>query len=378
MNTENPSSPLDIATEIIPPSALESISRAETDILVATARRYPRQLSKVKSEMISFATLDQDTAEACFYKLPRGGKNIEGPSVRLAEIAVSCYGNLSAGSRIVETVTSGDNPHVTVQAYAIDLEKNVRITIEKRRRIVGKKSKGGVIDEDDINLAANAGAAIAFRDAVFKVVPGALIKPVFEQAKAVAIGNAATLEDRRARALERFAKMGVDSKRVLASLGKAKIDEIVLDDLETLFGIHTAIKDGQMTIEEAFTPKTITEANPAARRSPIAEAAAKKPDKPAEAPVTPVPTETPAGGVPEAKGEPAGDGGPTKDELLAKIRGKIRGKADATDFVRVLMEREMIRDAMVLGDVPLDVLRVADDVLDDLVADAKGIADNRK
>src|SRR5689334_11587126 len=98
--------------ELVEPSAMEAIQRAEIDVQIATAKRYPRQLSLVKSHMMSFATLDQETAEACFYNLPRGGKNIQGPSVRLAEIAVSCYGNLRAGSRILSTVISGDTPHV--------------------------------------------------------------------------------------------------------------------------------------------------------------------------------------------------------------------------------------------------------------------------
>lgn len=247
--------------EVVPPSAIEAISRAEVDMQITTAKRYPRQLAKVKSDMLSFATLDEETAQSCFYSLPRGGKNIQGPSIRMAEIAVACYGNLRAGTRIIETVTKGDAPHVVLQAVCHDLEKNTAITIEKRRRIVGKKSKNGQIDEDDINLAANAGSAIAFRDAVFKVVPGALIRPVYEQAKRVAIGDAKTLEDRRAKAIEAFGKMGVAQDRVLAVIEKASVDEVTIADLETLIGLHTAIKDGQTTIDESF-PATANKNKP--------------------------------------------------------------------------------------------------------------------
>ena len=238
--------------EIIPLNAIESMTRAEVDIQISTAKRYPRSIAQVKKDMLSFATLDQETAESCFYSLPRGGKNIQGPSVRLAEIAVACYGNLRAGVRVVEAISTGDQPHVVLQAVCHDLEKNTCITIEKRRRIVGKKSKGGQIDEDDINLACNAGSAIAFRDCVFKVVPGALIKPVYEQAKAVAIGDAKTLGDRRERCVAAFAKMGIKVDRILSLLGKKGVDEIDLADIETLLGLHTAIKDGHTSIDEAF------------------------------------------------------------------------------------------------------------------------------
>lgn len=252
--------------ELIPVSSIESITRAEVDIQISTAKRFPRSIGQVKKDMLSFATLDQETAESCFYSLPRGGKNIQGPSVRLAEIAVACYGNLRAGVRVIEAVSTGDSPHVVLQAVCHDLEKNTCVTIEKRRRIVGKKSKGGQIDEDDINLACNAGSAIAFRDCVFKVVPGALIKPVYEQAKAVAIGDAKTLTERRDRAVAAFGKMGVKLDKILPILGKKSLEEIDLADLETLFGLHTAIKDGHTTIDEAFKVDVPT---PSAATSPL-------------------------------------------------------------------------------------------------------------
>ncbi len=281
--------------ELAPTDALASIERAQIDVQISTAKRYPRQLSKVKQTMLGFATLDVETAEACFYTLPRGGKNIQGPSVRLAEIAVSCYGNLRAGSRILQTVTTGDCPHVVVQAVAHDLENNTAITIEKRRRITSKKDfkTGGrkPIDEDDINLAANAGSAIAFRDAVFKVVPMALIKPVYDAAKQVAIGNATTLADRRGKIFDRLAKMGAAKDRVLKFLGKSSIEDIGLDDIETLIGIGTGIKDGQFTIDEAFADSQAKETpEEIAKRfatTPKADAPSSEPAKRSKRETTP-------------------------------------------------------------------------------------------
>jgi hypothetical protein len=247
-----------IKPETVEATALETISRAEIDSQIATAKKYPRTMSAVKKSMLDFATLDVETAESCFYSLPRGGKTIQGPSVRLAEIAVSCYKNLRAGARVVQTVTDGQNPHVVVQAVCHDLENNVAITIEKRRRIVGKKKNEGRVDEDDINLATNACAAIAFRDAVYKVIPGALIKPVYEAAKKTAVGDQKTLSERRLAAFDRFAKMGVQKERVLTKLERKAIDDVTLEDLETLIGLFTAIKDGQTNIDEAFPAQAAT------------------------------------------------------------------------------------------------------------------------
>ena len=278
-----------------PINAIEAVSRAEIDQQIATAKRYPRSITKVKQEMVEMATLDEETAAACFYSLPRGGKNIQGPSIRLAEIALSCYGNIRAGTRIIETVVDGHSPYVAIQAVCHDLEKNIAVMMEKRRRIVGKKAKGGIIDEDDINLASNAGSAIAFRDAMFKIIPGILLRPVYEAAKKVAIGDAKTLSDRRAKAIEAFAKMGVPADRVLASIGHSKIDEVTLDDLENLIGTFTAIKEGSTTIENAFPPVVketkkvekphFSESTPMESETTATQAETKAPELMAEEPV---------------------------------------------------------------------------------------------
>lgn len=283
-------------------NAIESIQRAEIDVQITTAKRYPRQLTQVKQSMLSFATLDQETAESCFYTLPRGGKNIQGPSVRLAEIALSCYGNIRAGSRVIHAVVDGPNPHVVIQSVCHDLEKNIAVTIEKRRRITKKKSKD-FIDEDDINLAANAGAAIAFRDAVFKVVPLALVKPVYEQAKRVAIGDAKTLVDRRARMVETFGKMGVSKEMILNRLEKKSLEEVDLSDMETLIGLHTAIRDGDTTIDESF-PVPVVKEKPTFDKTPGKPAAAPAGAPAAAAPSGPPPARA-AAQTAQAKAKPA-------------------------------------------------------------------------
>jgi hypothetical protein len=243
--------------EIMPvqASAIEIMERSAIDVQIATAKKYPihsaNQLSKIKDEIMSFATLDEETAASCFFTLPRGGKTIQGPSVRLAEIAHACYGNLRTATRVLAVVTEAETPHVIIQSVEHDLEKNVAVSLEKRRRIVKKKSKDR-IDEDDINLAVNACTSIAFRDAVFKVVPLALIKPAYEAAKKVAIGEVKSLAAKRNKVIERLKQMGVTEDRILAVVECRRIEDIALENLEILIGLGTAIKDGDTTIEEAF------------------------------------------------------------------------------------------------------------------------------
>ena len=235
-------------------SVIESQERANIDMLIATAKKYPRDLVNVKRNMEAMATLDQETAEACNYRLVREGHSIEGPGVRMAEIAVANYQNIRAGSRVL----SNDGKVITGQAFCHDLENNTFVAWETQRRITDKH--GRTYSEDMQVVTGNAAAAIAFRNAVFKVIPGALVRSVADKARAVAVGDLKTLTERRTRALKRFASIGVREDQILAFLGKTSADQIDIADVEKLFGIYTAIKDQSTTVEEQFPPVAISRA----------------------------------------------------------------------------------------------------------------------
>ena len=243
--------------ERVEPGALEAIARGEVDVQVTTAKRFPRSIKRFREEALTLATLDQETAASCFYKLPprrgRDGKStvIEGPSVRLAEIAASCWGNLRCEARIVEEGAE----FVTAQATAWDMERNVLVRIESRRRITDKS--GNRYGEDMRAMTGNAAASIAFRNAVQRVIPNAFIVSIYRQARLVAVGDARTLGDRRSKAMEAFEKLGVSQDRVLAMLGKPSIDDVGLGDVETLLGVFTAIQEGTTSIEDAFPPESM-------------------------------------------------------------------------------------------------------------------------
>jgi hypothetical protein len=239
--------------EIIDSSAIGQIERAQIDMQIATARRYPRSLSQVKNRMLSFATLDEETAAGCFYTLPgrKGGdgKPIQGPSVRLAEIALSSFQNVRAGSRITED----DGKFITAQGVVHDLENNVVVSLEIKRRVTTKD--GRRYSDDMIATTGNAACSIALRNATFRVIPLALVKPVYEAAKKLAIGDAKSLVQRRAASLEHFAKLGVSKDDVCRVLGVVKPDDINLDHLELLIGYANAIKDGDTSVDEVFAAK---------------------------------------------------------------------------------------------------------------------------
>ena len=304
-------------------SIVETQERANIDMLIATAKKYPRDLARVRRSMEAMATLDEDTAASCNYFLSRNGKSIEGPSVRMAEIAVASYQNIRCGCRVI----GNDGKTVTGQGFCHDLENNLFIAFETQRRITDKL--GNLYSEDMQVLTGNAAAAIAFRNAVFKVIPGAFIKPVAEKAKSVAVGDLKTLTQRRTRALNSFAKIGVTEARVLEMLGRRNTEEIDLADVEKLFGTFTAIREGTTTIEESFpkpAPKTV-EPNfdnlpkrrgrppkPAPAIEPLAESQSAPGGQPES--LEPYPEQAPATAKPEV---PKGRELPPAEEIAARL-----------------------------------------------------------
>ena len=222
------------------------ITRAETDVAISTAKAFPRSVARFRQDAMTMATIDAEVAASCFYRLSRGGKTIEGPSVRLAEIVASAWGNLKFGARIV----SEDDRYVVAQGVAHDLEKNVQNTVEVRRRITNKD--GMKYSDDMIAVTCNAACSIALRNAIFKTIPFTYAKTIFEQAKKTAIGDVKTVGLRRQQMVEAFGKMGVTLEMVLTLVGKVSIEDVGLGEIETLVGVFTAIKEGDTTIEEQF------------------------------------------------------------------------------------------------------------------------------
>lgn len=273
--------------EVAASGLLDHVGGGEVDMQIATAKRYPRSITSFKKTALAMATLDEETAEACFYALPRDGKTVEGPSARLAEICASAWGNMRIEARQV----GEDDRFVTARGTAWDLEANVAIAYEVKRRITtsAKKDKPAKKYTDDmVGVTSNAASSIALRNAVFKVIPAAFWKPIYFACRQAAVGDVQTLANRRASMLAHFQKMGVTEAQVLGVLGVPGVEDITLDHMATLKGLATALRDGETTVEEAFAPKDIAPAIQQPQRK--SETAAPSPAEP-----EPVATSKPAG-----------------------------------------------------------------------------------
>ncbi|MBO4549500.1 MAG: hypothetical protein J5733_02110 [Bacteroidaceae bacterium] len=272
---------------------LQAINRAEVDIQIATAKQYPRDLARVLNTIRTLGTMDMETAEDCFYALRRGEGNdqavIEGVSVRLAEIIAGSWGNLRVATRII----GNDGKTITCQGVCHDLETNLAVSVEVKRRITTKSGK--TYSEDMQVVTGNAASAIAFRNAVLKVVPKAVTKKVVDEIKKVALGATIDLETRRIKMIEYFQKLGVKQEELFRYLDVKTIEEIDNAMVFELRGLANAIKEGTTTIQESFRKETSSKEQAAAFMAAEQKAAEHAPSPEPEKKEEPAPEQAPSG-----------------------------------------------------------------------------------
>jgi hypothetical protein len=244
--------------QVIQASALEHLTRGEIDCQIATARKYPRSIKAAMNRMMELATINRAMAQASYYRLPRREwdetkrqyveKVIEGPSIRLAEVAASAFGNLRFGARVVEI----GHERIVAQGFCHDLETNNACAVETSGSVLTKK--GNRYPEHMITTTANALCSKALRNAVFRIIPRAYVDQVLKECKQVAIGKGMTMLERWRDVKELYSKHGVDEKKLLAALGRKGVSDVTTDDLVHLHGLLTSIEDGEISAEKALRP----------------------------------------------------------------------------------------------------------------------------
>lgn len=302
-------------------SGSELVASAEIDMQIATARRYPRNLTDFRRTLTELVTIDESVARSCIYVVPRDGKNIEGPSARFAELLVSCWGNNRTGGRIL----GADNDFVTGQGFFFDLEKNTAITYEVKTSIT--KRNGDRFSQDMIGVAGSSAASKAHRNAALKGIPKALWLYAYEKAKAVVAGDQKTLSSRRVDMLKDIMAQGATKEQIFGVIGVKGIDDVTLEHMVILGGIHTAIKESGTSVEEAFSIDKMKNPGEVAPNAPTRSSFAGA-DK---------------GGKKAAEAKPAAK--PTEDKVETKAAAEVEDHDPETGEVKddVPDEREADR-----------------------------------
>jgi hypothetical protein len=241
-------------------NAIEVMERATVDVQIATAHKYPRDIDKFIDKAKKMVAVDEETAASCIYRRPvgredggSGQKFVEGESVRLAEIVAATYGNLRVG-----TVISEMNPRfVKALGFAHDLESNLASKAECVESTVMKNGKP--YSERMRIVMGKAAQAKARRDAIFQVVPKSLCKPIIQKARQIIAGNTRPIGERQEAVKIWMSKLSIEPERIFAALNVTCLNDVGEDELEELTGIRTALKDGDITLDEAFPPLNFQE-----------------------------------------------------------------------------------------------------------------------
>lgn len=233
-------------------ASLDRAERANIDIQVSTAKQYPRSISRCTNNAVALATMDRETAQSCGYALPRGGKPITGPSVHLAKIIAQQYGNLRAEAKVVEIT----DKQIVSRGTAWDLENNNAYSVEVRRSIVGRN--GNRFSDDMITVTGNAANSIAYRNAIFGIVPKSITDKAYKAAQHLITGDLSDEEKlikRRDGAIKHFIdNYAISEEEVIKLCGKHTVNQIQADEIALLLGFAQSLKDGDTTVEELMAP----------------------------------------------------------------------------------------------------------------------------
>jgi hypothetical protein len=253
---EKPNAAVVASASSVPVELLEqgnTLVRLENFTQASIAVQRPRDLAKIQEELIAGVMANPEYACRLIYCKPVGREEANAPmkfaeelNIRGAEAIASLYNNSSFGWEPV----ADDGETFTGVAVWLDYERNIRHTMTFRVAHVMKQRGGATMripDDRFADVVVKAAASKAVREVILRSIPPwtreALTAKVWE-----IIGREKGDTDELSRA---FASRGVPYTRIEHLMGK-KMGELRGDDVARLFGVLNALRDNELTVEQAF------------------------------------------------------------------------------------------------------------------------------
>lgn len=233
---------------------------AEVQGAIVMARRFPRDQT-VAADNILRACTRLSLAENALYSYARGGSDITGPSIRLAEVLAQNWTNLAFGVRELEQRADES----TVEAYCFDLETNVRqsrIFQVKHIRATRREARRLTDPRDIYELVANQGAR-RLRACILGIIPGDVVEAAVAQCEETLHAKADTSPAAIAKMVDSFAQFGVTKEMIEARIQR-RLEAIRPAQVVQLRKIWSSLNDGMSTPGDWFetTPTAATPAPP--------------------------------------------------------------------------------------------------------------------
>ena len=244
--------------------ASRAIAEAQSKLYIA--KTFPRDEAKAINKMEE-ACSRMALAEKAFYKFPRAGQTIEGPTIRFAEELARCWGNIDYGIKEL----SQDEGKSEMQAYAWDLETITQsvqnFTNPHKREKTDKRTRQVVMEdltsqrdiyENNANMATRR-----LRARILAVLPAWFVDDAIQACKATLAGEGkAPFKDRVKNLVSNYNRIGVDADMLKRYL-KHDAMEMDTDEFIDLVGIFNSIKTGERKAKEWFDPDSAPSATAA-------------------------------------------------------------------------------------------------------------------
>jgi hypothetical protein len=299
----------------------QSRAIAEIQAAMTIAKSFPRDPIVAMDKILNACTRPT-LAEQALYTYSRGGTEIAGPSIRLAEALAQAWGNIKTSVRELEQRDGMS----TVQAIAWDLESGYQSdkVFQVKHWRDKKDGKGYVITDarDIYEMVANQGAR-RLRACILAVIPGDVVEAAARQCEATLHTKAEVTADSLAAMVEAFGEFGVSKEQIEKRIQR-RLDAMTPGQLVSLRKIYNSLRDGMSGPAEWFEVVAPPEGQPpTSGAAKIKEAAARVKGRHAEPQQQKEPpASSGASGVPE----------PITDEakaLLAMDGAKDEGEAAA-------------------------------------------------
>ncbi|MCT6891324.1 MAG: hypothetical protein M3Z87_16960 [Lactobacillus sp.] len=220
----------------------------EVQAMVVMAKQFPRNQILAMDRILNACTRPS-LAEGAVYSYPRGGQNVEGPSIRLAEVLAQNWGNIDFGIREL----SQSNGESTVEAFAWDLETNtrqVKVFQVPHKRFTKQGTKTLTDPRDVYELIENNGAR-RLRACILGVIPGDVVEQAVSQCSQTLAASVNVTEDGIKAMAQAFEAFGVTNEMIQMRY-QCRIEAIRPAQYIELRKIYASLKDGMSKPQDWF------------------------------------------------------------------------------------------------------------------------------
>lgn len=263
----------------------QSRAMAEIQSALVMAKRFPRDQIAARDNILQACTRSK-LAEDATYNFVRGGEDITGPTIRLAEVMAQGWGNMEFGIRELDQRPGWS----TAQAFAWDLETNTRQTRVFQVAHVRETRRGNYAltgSRDIYETVANQGAR-RLRACILAVIPGDVAEAAVEQCENTLATKFEVTPDVLKKYVDYFEGEGISVEQIQKKF-QCRIDSLRPAQLVRMNKIRNSIKQGMSTAKDWFEAEGV---EPKTGTAGVADKLAGN-GKPPEAPVaTPLPDPT--------------------------------------------------------------------------------------